>query len=77
MYEKGTYVTCSGADFTNTFRALSGVELSADGEVNNSTVEKTKEFILENCCYSAKDCQGTWFDILNCFLTEKCAMKEL
>ena len=62
---------CSGADFTNTFRALAGVELSADGEVNDSTVEKTKEFILENCCYSAEDCQGTWFEII--LLTEKCA----
>jgi len=49
----------SGADFTNTFRALAGVELSADGEVNDSTVEKTKEFILNNCCYSAEDCQAS------------------
>ena len=69
--KKGTYVMCSGADFTNTFRALSGVELSADGEVNDSTVEKTKEFILENCCYSAEDCQGTWFEILNSIFDRK------
>lgn len=46
----------TGADFTNTFRALSNLKVTKDG-VDLESREELITKICDTCCYSAEECQ--------------------